>query len=110
MAKPAALASIAAHNQGKFWQFHDLLFERQKDMNPDTIFAVAQEVHLDMTRFMNDMRDNVTAQKLANDTKQASEAGVTGTPSIYVNGRKLKNRNFEQMKKLIDDELATQKK
>jgi protein-disulfide isomerase len=109
-ARTAALAAIAAQNQGKFWQFHDRLFENQKNLVPETILGIAQQLQLDMARFMQDMRNADAAKKLATDMQDATNAGVTGTPTVFVNGRLMKERNIELLKKLIDEELAAAKR
>ena len=109
-AKPAAIAAIAAQKQGKFWEFHDLLFENHKSLSFVKITEIARQLQLDMTKFANSMKDKRTAKKLTDDMKNGKDAGVTGTPAVYINGRKVKERNFEAMRKMIDAELAKIKK
>lgn len=106
VAKPAALASIAAQEQGKFWEFHDLLFENSKTLSPERIIAIAQQLKLDISRFSGIMRNPATMQKLTQDIQDGRDAGVTGTPTVFVNGRRLKNRDFPTIQKLIAEEMA----
>ena len=105
MAEPAALAALAAGEQGKFWEFHDKLFTAQQ-LNPQVISSFARELGLDMARFETDMKSPMLRQKLGKDMSDAQKAGVTGTPTVYINGRKLKQRSLQGFQALIDDEVA----
>lgn len=107
-AKPAALAAFAAGNQGKYWEFHDELFATPK-LSTESIQAIAKKLNLDIKKFQMDMVSPETRQKLATDLTDAQKAGVTGTPSIFINGVKLKARTLPAMQKLIDEELAKSK-
>lgn len=104
MADPAARAALAANEQGKFWEFHDKLFTAPQ-LNPDAITSIARGLGLDMARFENDMKSPEIRQKLNKDMLDAQKAGVTGTPTVYINGRKLKQRSLQGFQELIDDEL-----
>lgn len=101
-AKPAALASMAAQKQGKFWEFHDLLFANQKSLSPERIRAIARELDLDMARFDRDLKDPEQARGLEKDMQDGQKAGVRGTPTIFVNGMLLKQRDLPTLKRMID--------
>jgi protein-disulfide isomerase len=105
-ALPAALASMAAGEQGKFWEYHDELFLHQTSLSNEKYLEIAQKMGLDLKAFSLDMMRPSIRKKIEQDISDAKKAGVTGTPTIFVNGRKLKNRNFDAMSKLIDLELA----
>lgn len=109
-AAPAALAALAAGEQGKFWEFHDELFANSPKLDPKTIDDIATKLDLDIAKFKTDMNSPVIRQKLAKDLHDAQEAGVTGTPTIFVNGIKLKSRSLPAIQKLIDEELAQKAK
>ena len=104
------MASIAAQNQGKFWEYHDLLFKNQKQLGPKKIEEIATQLGLNMDKFRQDMGNPSTRQRLSKDIQEAKRIGVRGTPSIYVNGRKIKDRSAQGMQKLVDQELARLKK
>lgn len=104
MAEPAARAALAAHEQGKFWEFHDKLFTAPQ-LNAAALTSIASGLGLDMTRFDTDMKSPAIRQKVNKDMLDAQKAGVTGTPTVYINGRKLKQRSPEGFQALIDDEL-----
>lgn len=104
-ARPAALASMAAQNQGKFWEFHDRLFEEQKNLGPDKIRAIATELKLDMARFDRDLVSPELARRLEKEISDARLAMVRGTPAIFVNGRELKQRTSENLQQMVEEEL-----
>lgn len=110
MAEPAALAGLAAHNQGKFWQMHDKMFAMNSDLSMEKILAAAKEIGLDTDKFNADLNSEATKQRLIKDVMDAREAEVNGTPSLFVNGRRVNDRSPEALQKMIDEELAKGKK
>ncbi len=103
-ADSAARAALAAHEQGKFWEFHDKLFAAKK-LNMGVIQAIAVELELDIPRFKKDMNSSKIRAKLKKDLSDAKKAGVTGTPTVFINGRTPKQRSLQGFQTLIDDEL-----
>ncbi len=110
MAQSAALASLAAHRQGKFWQYHDLLFENQKSLSEEKYKELAKKIGLDLDRFNKDYKAPVNLQTLERDMADAQLAGVRGTPTIFVNGRRLKERNIKDLQQMISQELGKRTK
>jgi protein-disulfide isomerase len=104
----AALAAIAAQKQGKFWEMHDELF-KSKPLNEQTIEAAAKKVGLDMEQYKKDLTDMQTRQAMDKDMLDAQKADVTGTPTIFINGRPVKDRSPAAMQQLIDEEYAKAK-
>ena len=104
VAKPAALAALAASEQDKFWEFHDKLFAVKK-LNMTVIKEIASDLNLDMARFEKDMNGSNIKAKLRKDLSDARKAGVTGTPAVFINGRKPVQRSLPALQMLIDDEL-----
>jgi len=104
-AQEAALASLAAHNQGKFWQYHDLLFANHKTLAPESYEAFAATLGLEMTAFNRDRRSPQARQQLMADIKSGKEAHVTGTPAIFVNGHRVQNRNIADIQAMIAAEI-----
>jgi protein-disulfide isomerase len=109
-ALPAAQASMAAAEQGKFWEYHDELFINQNSLGSEKYLEIAESLGLNIKKFSLDMMRPSLRQKIEQDVADAKKAGVTGTPTIFVNGRILKKRDFSAISKLIDDELADAKK
>jgi thiol-disulfide isomerase/thioredoxin len=103
-ADPAARAALAAGNQGMFWGFHDELFAAEQ-LNLQVIDETAVKLGLDIEKWKKDMVSQEIRQKIYADVQDAKQAGVTGTPTIFVNGRLLKNRSLQGFQELIDKEL-----
>ncbi|WP_163339317.1 thioredoxin domain-containing protein [Desulfopila sp. IMCC35008] len=108
MADPAHRAALAAGEQGKFWEFHDKLFAAKKLSN-ELIDATAAELALDITKFKADMDSPKIRMMINKDLSDAKKAGVTGTPTVFINGRKLQQRSLQGFQKLIDEELTKKK-
>ena len=103
-ADPSARAALAAHKQGKFWEFHDKLFAVEK-LSDEAINNVAVELQLDIAQFNIDMNSPEIRQMVNKDLLDAQKVGVTGTPTIFINGKKLKNRSLAGFQEMIDREL-----
>jgi len=84
----AAEASEAAAKQGKFWEMHDLLLDRQNELEPDDLVRYAEELGLDVERFAADVERHVGAGRIADDVDSAEQSGVGGTPTFFINGRR----------------------
>ena len=90
----AAQAAECAADQGKFWEYHDLLFSRQKGENQgafvkDNLVGFAKELNLDMAKFEPCLRNDQTLARVQADTSEGQQYGVTGTPTFFVNGKPL---------------------
>jgi protein-disulfide isomerase len=91
----AAQAAEAARMQNRFWEMHDLLYENQDlwkdDINPRSIFLkFAADLGLDTARFTRDMDDKQVNLRIEADRSAAAELGVDGTPTVLIDGRKLR--------------------
>jgi len=109
-ALPAALASMAAAEQGRFWEYHDKLFLNQDSLSNEKYLEIARDLDLDLKKFSLDMMRPSLRKKIEEDIADAQKAGATGTPAIFVNGRQVKKRDFAAISKLIDNELAQDQK
>ena len=109
-AMPAAKASIAAGNQGKFWEMHDKLFENYRQISEENIEKWAKELDLDVAKFKKDMGSDETEKKVQADMALAQKVGVRGTPTFFINGKRVMNRSPEAMKAMIEAELKQAKK
>jgi protein-disulfide isomerase len=108
-AMPAAKAAIAAGKQGKFWEMHDKLFENKRSLNAEFYAKTAQEIGLDVEKFKKDMEDASTQSLISEEMKQAQQASVRGTPTVFINGKKPQGRSFELYKSIIDEALKEKK-
>jgi len=106
MAKPASLAAIAAHQQGKFWEYYNILFSNMKDISDENLISWADKTGLDKEKFLNDRNSNEAANFLKLDTSTGSRFGVRGTPTIFINGRRVVGSNNEIIDNIVKEELA----
>jgi Na+/H+ antiporter NhaA len=83
-AQLAALAVEAAARQGRFWEMHDLLFERQDELELQDLVGYAAELGLDVEAFMRDLDDEESARRVQRDVASAEASGVRGTPTFFV--------------------------
>jgi protein-disulfide isomerase len=105
----AARAALAAGKQGKFWEMHDKLFANQRSLSPEKIKELAQEIGLDMPKFEQDSASPEIQQQINQEVQEGAKAMVRGTPSLYVNGKKVANRSVEGLKQMIDEALKEKK-
>ncbi|MBS2026639.1 MAG: thioredoxin domain-containing protein [Deltaproteobacteria bacterium] len=88
-AKSAARAALAAADQGKYWELHDLLFAHAEQLEPADILAYAKQLGLDLDRFNSAWNGPETEQRLASDVAEAEALGVNGAPTFFVNGTEI---------------------
>ena len=103
-ARPAHLASIAAHRQGKFWEFHDKAFGNQQGLGEENYVTWAKEIGLDMGKFDTVRKDPKTDDIIKEDMEMAGGVGVRGTPAFFINGRKIVGAQPAAMFKAVIDE------
>ncbi len=101
----ASKAALAAGKQGKFWEMHDKMFANQRALQPDKLKEYAQEIGLDMAKFEADMASPDIQNEINEDGKLAQEAQVSGTPSLFLNGKRVMNRSFDGLKQMVDEAL-----
>ena len=106
MAEPAHRAAIAAQNQGKFWEMHDLLFADKTKRADEDFKGYAQQLGLDVAKFERDYADKATAQRVQDDIAECSKMEVRGAPGFLINGRLLSGAQpFERFKMVFEEEL-----
>ena len=101
----ASKAALAAKKQGKFWEMHDKLFANQRALAPDNLKQYAQEIGLNVDQFDKDMASPEVQKQIDEETKLANEAQVTGTPTLFLNGKRVMNRSVDGLKQMIDEAL-----
>jgi len=106
-ALPAALASMAAHRQGKFWEYHDKMFANMRQLEDNHLEKYATEIGLDVAKFKADIADPKLKAQILNEQAAAVALGQGGTPAFLINGKALSGAQpFEKFKAAIDAELA----
>lgn len=101
----AARAALAARKQGKFWEMHDKLFANQRALQADKLKEYAQEIGLDAAKFEQDMGSPDVQKEIDEDGKAAQQAQVSGTPTLFINGKRVMTRSFDGLKQMIDEAL-----
>jgi protein-disulfide isomerase len=109
----AARAAEAAGMQGKFWEMHDMLYEKQNEwtLAPDPreqFTAFARALGLDANKFMRDMGSDLTISRVTLDMRRAKSMGVTGTPTLFLNGKQVNANDMtgEGLRRAINNELV----
>jgi protein-disulfide isomerase len=85
-AEQAAEAAEAAGAQGKFWEMHDLLYEKQRRLGDDDLRSYGVQLGLDLEAFERDLAEHVHAARVREDFMSGVRSGVNGTPTFYING------------------------
>jgi protein-disulfide isomerase len=107
----AAEASLAARDQGKYWEMHDLLLERSPKLDRGSLIAYAKEIGLDVKRFTDSIDSGRHSQEIERDKQLAEDMDLYQTPTFFINGLKLVgDRPFDSFKKVIDEELKNAKR
>ena len=101
----AAIAALTAGSQGKFWEFHDLLFKNYNRLNDQVIRDLSLGLGLDQAQYQNKLKDPTLKQRVRQDALEGRRAGVKGAPTIFINGRRLKHRSLRGFQAAIDKEL-----
>jgi protein-disulfide isomerase len=105
----AAKAALAAHRQGRFWDYHHKLFENYKQLNDAKFQALAADLGLDLERFSKDMNDPSIQRLIYRDFKEGRDASIRGIPAVFINGKLLKNTSPRFFQQMIDAELQKRK-
>jgi protein-disulfide isomerase len=109
-AQIAAEASLAANEQGKFWEYHDKLFANQQALDRPSLEKYAEELGLNMGKFKAALDSGRFKAQITKDQADAQKAGASGTPTFLVNGMKIVGAQpVDKFKELIDAELKKKK-
>jgi len=102
----AAEASLAAREQGKYWEMHDLLIKRSPKLDRASLISYAKELGLDIRKFTESIDSQKFKKEIDADLKLAVDMDLYNTPTFYINGRQVVGeRPYEYIKKIIDEEL-----
>lgn len=113
----ASRAAEAAALQGKFWQMHDLLFEKQKDWKDAAparpiFLGYARTLGLDIQKFTQDIDSSTVSNRVMVDERGGAARGVTGTPTVFLNGREIPYEtaiDYNKLRAAIESELSAKK-
>jgi len=106
-ARGAAEASLAANAQGKFWQFHDKMFQNQSKLTRESLEGFAKEAGLDLAAFKTALDSKTYAADVDADMKLGESVAVNGTPTMFINGERVSNpTSFEAISQQIEGALS----
>jgi protein-disulfide isomerase len=103
--RKAAIAAAAAQRQGRFWEYHDLIFKNYQRLDDQKFREIAREMNLDMEKFEKDMIDPATILRVDKDAQLGHRVGVGGTPTVFINGSISKARTLEDFQAIVVEEL-----
>ena len=98
----AAEAAEAAREQGKYWEYTALLFKNQQALGPADLVEYARQVGMDLTKFQASLNSGKNLEKVQRDMQDGDKIGVSSTPTVFINGRRLKDKSKESMKAAIE--------
>lgn len=104
----AATAALAAERQEKFWEFHDMLFKNYNRLNDQKIQEIAGLLGLDEIELKKQQQDPAITAQIRQDYEDGIKLGVRGTPTLFINGKKLQDRSMGGMESIIEKELQKQ--
>jgi len=96
---------MAADKQGKFWEFHDLLFKNYNNLNDQKIAEIRTSLNLDADQFERDMSDPAIKAQIDADLSNGNSVGVRGTPTVFINGKLLRDKSLKGFQRQIEQEL-----
>ncbi len=109
-AEMAAEASLAARDQGKFWEMYEILFKNYRRLSSESILAMAKEIGLDMDKFKSDLVSGKYKAIVEKDMADGDAAGVYGTPAFYINGKQYNGQlTLAALKPILAAELKGEK-
>ena len=96
------MAALAADRQGKFWEFHNKLFENYRTLSDEKILEIAKGLGLDMVAFEKDSQSASINNLVNRDMLEGQNIGIRSTPTVFINGRLLERRNLKTFQLRID--------
>jgi protein-disulfide isomerase len=106
-ARNAAEAARCANEQGKFWEYHDMLFANPADASMEKLKIYAQVVGLDLPAFEQCLTSGKYQAAVQKDIEEGTRVGVTGTPAFFINGRLISGAQpLETFVRVIEEELG----
>ena len=107
----AAESLLAAGDQGKYWEMHDIMIKNSPTLDRDSLIRYAGELNLDVKKFTSDLDSMKHKDLIKEDEDLAVAMDLYNTPTFFINGRKvIGNRPYEYLKKIIEEELEHVKK
>lgn len=101
---------MAAHEQDRFWDFHDKIFSfitapSKKKFDKKELGLIPNDLSLDIPRYLASLKNPAIKELINRDLREGQLAGVTGTPTLFVNGRRVAKRTPQGIQQMINQEL-----
>ena len=103
------MAALAAGRQGKYWEFHDELFKNYNNLSPEKIDEIAKQLGLNETEFQQDQKNPAFVENIRQDYEEGIRLGLRGVPTVFINGKKMRQRDVETLESDINTELGKAK-
>ncbi len=104
--EPAAISARCAAKSGKFWEYHDEVYNNQSSLGPALFTQIVDKLKLPKDEWKKCTQDNQIRESVRKDQDEGISLGVTGTPTFFINGKKVVGAlPFEKFKQVIDEEL-----
>lgn len=108
--KKAAHAALAAHEQGKFWPMHDMIFANQMKLTDASYEEFANKIGINVKRFKAGMQSPMIQQQVVSDKLEGQKANITGTPTLFINGKQyFGDKSVDAISKVIEEMKAAKK-
>lgn len=104
-ARKAAIAALAAANQGKYHEISKIFLENFRKLNDESIKKYAEQTGLDMQIFESDSKNPVLNSIITRDLTIGSQVKVRGVPTIFINGKRSNKKSLENLTEMIEKEL-----
>jgi protein-disulfide isomerase len=102
----AAEAGETAHAQGRFWEFHDYVYSLQGDFDQENLGKMLEAVGVDASQYEQAHKDARYVLEIKHDIEDGVQAGVTGVPAIFINGRYTSGTfAYEKLREMVEEEL-----
>jgi protein-disulfide isomerase len=105
VSKLVAQGAFCANKQGKFWEYHELAFSKQKELSDKSPENIARELSLKVEDFKTCLVSNDAKDKVTKDQKEGERLGISGTPTIFLNGKKIHSHNESELTRAIEKAL-----
>ena len=101
-----AHGAVCADEQGKYWDYHDKAYSSQRDLSMESPLKLARELKLNEAKFQACMASTKPKDRVAQDRAEGERLGLTGTPAIFINGRRVRSYEEDDLKKAVSEALA----
>jgi protein-disulfide isomerase len=101
-----AHGAVCADEQGKYWPYHDKAYAAQRELSQESPLKLARELKLDEAKFQACMASSKPKDRVNQDRAEGERLGISGTPAIFINGRRIRSYEVDDLKKAITQALS----